>query len=159
MSEKIFDEAFLSRLALAMRAVALEAPEANDPDPLQAEDYEAIYTAYAESGGDPPAAKRRIAAAREQCDQALGRILQYIADQYDVGPIERLDDQALADIARDALHATENWLDEVEMVDRAVPSRNPLQVFLQAHYRRNEAMLNLHDEILWPIARRIAPGD
>jgi hypothetical protein len=159
MSEKIFDAAFLSRLALAMRAVAQEAPEANDPEPLLPEDYEAIYTAYAESGGDTSAAKQQIGAAREQCDQALGRILQYIADQYAVGPVERLDDRALADIARDALHAIEHWLDEVEMLDRLMTPRNPLQALLQAHYRQNEAMLALHDEILWPIARRISPSD
>jgi hypothetical protein len=159
MSEKHFDAAFLSRLTLAMRAVAQEAPEANDPEPLLAEDYEAIYTAYAESGGDTPAAKQQIAAARERCDQALGRILQYIADQYAAGPVELLDDRALADVARDTFHATEHWLDEVEMLDRSATPHNPLQAFLQAHYRLNEAMLALHDQILWPIARRISPTD
>jgi hypothetical protein len=159
MTEKHFDEAFLVRMALAMRAIMLEAAEANDPEPLQAEDYEAIYAAYAESGGDSVAAKQRIGAARERCSQALGRILQHIADQYGVGPIERLDDQPLADIARDAHLATETWLDEVAMGDRAVTPRTALQVFLDAHYRLNEALLDLHDHILWPIARRIAPGD
>jgi hypothetical protein len=159
MTEKHFDEAFLARMALAMRAIMLEAAEANDPEPLQAEDYEAIYAAYAESGGDSVAAKQRIGAARERCSQALGRILQHIADQYGVGPIERLDDQPLADIARDAHLATETWLDEVAMGDRAVTPRTALQVFLDAHYRLNEALLDLHDHILWPIARRIAPGD
>jgi hypothetical protein len=159
MTEKHFDEAFLARMALAMRAIMLEAAEANDPEPLQAEDYEAIYAAYAESGGDSVAAKQRIGAARERCSQALGRILQHIADQYGVGPIERLDDQPLADIARDAHLATETWLDEVAMGDRAVTPRTALQIFLDAHYRLNEALLDLHDHILWPIARRIAPGD
>jgi hypothetical protein len=159
MTEKNFDEAFLSRLTLAMRAIKQAAPNANDPEPLQAEDYEAIYTAYAESGGDAAVAKNRIAAARAQCTQALGRILQYIADQYGAGPVERLDDPALADIARDAFDATENWLDEVAMLDRTVAPRNPLQAFLETHYRLNEAMLELHDHILWPIARRISPTD
>lgn len=160
MSEKIFDAAFLERLALAMRAIEDEGVDANDPAPMRPEDYDAIYTAYEESGGDAAVVKQQIAAAREQCGQALGRVLQYIADQYGAGPVERLDDRALAGIAQDAFDATETWLDEVELNDRAMPSpRNRLQLCLEAHYRLNEAMLALHDHLLWPIARRIAPGD
>jgi hypothetical protein len=45
------------------------------------------------------------------------------------------------------------------MLGRAVTPRNPLQVFLETHYRLNAAMLDLHDRILWPIARRIYPTD
>lgn len=159
MNKKIFDEVFLSRLALTMRAIKGENAEANDPEPLEPEDYEAIYAAYEDSGGDAAVVKQRMAAAREQCNQALGQILQYIADQYGSGPVERLDNRALSDIARDAFVATENWLDEVELLDRAVMPRNPLQLCLEAHYRLNEAMLELHDHLLWPIARRIAPND
>jgi hypothetical protein len=160
MSEKIFDTAFLSRLALAMRAIEDESVNASDPAPLRPEDYDAIYTAYEESGGDAAVVRQQIAAAREECSQALGRILQYIADQYGVGPVERLDDQGLANIAHDAFDATEHWLDEVELRDRTAPlPRNRLQVCLQAHYRLTEEMLALHDHLLWPIARRIEPGD
>lgn len=159
MIEKNFDGAFLSRLATAMRAIAQERADAIDPEPLTPEDDEAIYAAFQESGGDPGLAKQQIAAAREQCSQALGRILQCIADQYRVGPVERLDEAALVSVARDAFDATENWLDDVEMLGRAVTPRNPLQVFLGTYYRLNEAMLALHDRILWPIARRIAPND
>lgn len=159
MIDRNFDAAFLHRLAGAMRAIAQERADAHDPEPLAPEDDEAIYAAYEESGGDPALAKQEIGTAREECSQAFGRILQYIADQYRVGPVERLDDAALVSVARDAFDATENWLDDVEMLGRAVTPRNRLQVFLETHCRLNEAMLALHDRILWPIARRIAPDD
>ena len=159
MTEKNFDAAFLSRLALAMRAIERERADANEPEPLAPADYETIYAAFEENGGDAAGAKEQIAAARERCSQALGRILQHIADQYGAGPVEYLEYQPLEDLARDAFDATENWLDEVEMLGRTVTPRNPLQVFLAAHCRLNEAMLELHDRILWPIARRIEPFD
>jgi hypothetical protein len=156
MNEKSFDSAFLARLAQAMGTIAQEAAEANDPAPLQADDYDTIYAAYEESGGDPAVAKQRLGYAREQCDQALGRILQYIADQYGMGPVESLDRRELADIARDAFDATECWLEDVEMHACRVPLHSPLQVLLETHCRLNEALLALHDEVLWPIARRIS---
>ena len=156
MNEKSFDSAFLARLAQAMGTIKQEAVETNDPAPLQAEDYDAIYAAYEESGGDSAVAKQRLGSAREQCDQALGRILQYIADQYGAGPVEKLDKRDLADIARDAFDATENWLDDVEMHACRMTLHSPLQVLLETHCRLNEALLALHDEILWPIARRIS---
>jgi hypothetical protein len=159
MNEKRFTAAFLARLARAMAAIAQEAVEATDPAPLLAEDYDAIYAAFEESGGDSAAAKQRLGGAREQCDQALGRILQYIADQYGMGPVERLDRRALTDIARDAFDATENWLDEVEMRGSRVTPHSPLQALLEAHCRLDAALLALHDEILWPIARRISRSD
>ena len=159
MTKKIFAPAFLSRLAAVMRAIELEQSNADDPEPLQPEDYEAIYAAYQENGGDPSVVKQRIAAAREQCDQALGSILQYIADRYDAGPVERLDDRALEGIARDAFEAGENWFDEGATVDRVSALQSPLQVLLESHYRLNEALLDLHDHILWPIAKRISPGE
>ncbi|HVA11971.1 MAG TPA: hypothetical protein VNF99_01860 [Stellaceae bacterium] len=157
MTEKIFSDAFLSRLTLAVRAVEQEGQDANDPEPLHAEDYEAIYFAYQEAGGDPTAAKQRIAAARACRDQALGQIVQFIADQYGVGPVERLGDEALTDIARDAFDATECWLDQVEMLDRTTVPESPLRILLKSHYRLSEAMLHLHDTLLWPIAKRISP--
>ncbi len=159
MTEKNFDAAFLDRLALAMRAIERERADANEPEPLAAADYEIIYAAFEENGGDAAHAKALIAAAREQCSQALGRILQYIADQYSAGPVECLAQQPLEDLARDAFDATESWLDDVEMLGRAVTPQNPLQVFLATHCRLNAAMLELHDRILWPIARRISPLD
>lgn len=159
MNEKRFDAAFLARLALAMAAIAQEAAEATDPEPLRADDYDAIYAAYEETGGDSSAAKQRLGRARQECDQALAGILQYIADQYGMGPVERLDGPTLTDIARDALGATENWLDEVEMRACRVTLHSPLQILLEAHCRLDEALLALHDEILWPIARRISRGD
>ncbi len=159
MNKKSFDAAFLARLAHAVAAVAQEATEATDPAPLQAGDYDAIYTAYEESGGDSAGAKQRLGCAREECDQALGKILQYIADQYGVGPVETLDRRALTNIARDAFDATEYWLDEVEMRGCRVTPHSPLQALLEAHCRLNAALLALHDEILWPIARRISRSD
>ena len=159
MSDKRFDPAFLARLALAMAAIATEAAEANDPEPLHTADYDAIYSAYEENGGDSSAAKQRLGRAREECDQALGRILQYIADEYGMGPVERLDGRALVNIARDAFDATEYWLDEVEMHARRVTPHTPLQELLEAHCRLNDALLALHDEILWPIARLISRSD
>ena len=159
MTEKIFDEAFLNRLGIAMRAIAQEAAEANDPDPLQSEDYDVIYAAYAESGGDPIDAKQRIAVAKACCVQAFGRILQHIADQYSAGPVEQLAERPLIDIARDAHIATETWQDEVAMHDRRFAPWNGFQLLLDTHYRLNEALLDLHDHILWPIARRISPGE
>ena len=159
MNEKSFDAPFLGRLALAIAAIAQEATEATDPEPLHAEDYDAIYAAYEDDGGDSNAAKQRLGCARQECDQALARILQYIADQYGMGPVERLDEPTLTDIARDAFDATENWLDEVEMRACRVTLHSPLQALLEAHCRLDEALLALHDEILWPIARRISRGD
>ena len=159
MTEKTFDDAFLARLAIAMRAIAQEAAETNDPDPLQSEDYDVIYAAYAESGGDPIDAKQRIAAAKACCVQAFGGVLQYIADQYSAGPVEQLAERPLTDIARDAYIATETWQDEVAMHARGFAPRNGLHRLLDAHHRLNEAMLDLHDHILWPIARRISPGE
>lgn len=159
MIEKNFDAAFLERFSSAMGAIAQERADDNHPEPLTPEDDAAIYAAFQECGGDPAVAKQQIGAAREECSRALARIAQYIADQYRIGPVERLDDAALLGVARDALDATEHWLDDVEMQDRLVTPRNPLQVFLEAHCRLNEAMLALHDRILWPIARRIAPND
>jgi hypothetical protein len=159
MNEKSFDAAFLARLAQTMGAIAQEAVEATDPAPLQAEDYDAIYAAYEDSGGDSAVAKQRLGCAREQCDQALSRILQYIADEYRMGPVEGLDRRMLTDIARDAVDATEYWLDEVEMRACRVKLHSPLQILLEAHCRLNNALLALHDEILWPIARRISRHD
>jgi GAF domain-containing protein len=159
MNEKSFDPAFLARLAQTMGAIAQEAAEAADPAPLQAEDYDAIYAAYEDGGGDSAAAKQRLGCAREQCDQALARILQYIADQYGMGPVESLEKRMLADVARDAFDATEYWLDEVVMHTCQVTPHGPLQTLLEAHCRLNDALLALHDEILWPIARRIYRSD
>lgn len=157
MAEKIFDETFLGRLAVTIRAFEQEELDANDPHPLDPEDYEAIYTAYEESGGDPAAAKEQIAVAREQRDQALGRILQFVSDQYGFGPIEHLDDDKLKTVARDAFDATECWMEEVEMRPGPAAPHSPLCILLKTHYQLNESMLDLHDEILWPIAKRISP--
>jgi hypothetical protein len=157
MTEKNFDHTFLSRLALTLRALEQEELEARDPHPLAPEDYEAIYTAYAESGGNPATAKEQIAIVREQRDQALSRILQFVSDQYGLGPVERLDDKKLKVVARDAFHATEFWTEEVEMHNEAATRGSPLQVLLKTHYQLNESMLDMHDEILWPLAKRISP--
>jgi hypothetical protein len=159
MTEKNFDDTFLSRLALTLRALEQEELEASDPHPLEPEDYEAIYTAYKESGGDPAAAKKQIAIVREKRDQALSRILQFVSDQYGLGPVERLDDKKLEAVARDAFHATEFWTEEVEMHNVAATRGSPLQVLLRTHYQLNESMLDMHDEILWPLAKRISPGE
>jgi hypothetical protein len=157
MTEKIFDSAFLGRLALITGALEQEGLEANDPHPLDAGDYETIYTAYEESGGDPAVAKKRIALTKERRDQAFGQILQFVSDQYGCGPIERLGDRSLKDLARDAFHATECWMDEVEMHASVATRGSPLQLLLKTHYQLNEAMLDMHDQILWPIAKRIFP--
>lgn len=157
MNEKIFDEVFLGRLALTINAVEQEGLEVNDPQPLEAKDYEAIYTAYEESGGDPAAARTQIAIMRERRDQAFGRIAQFVSDQYGFGPVERLDDANLKLVARDAFDATECWMEDVEMQPGPATQENPLRILLKAHYQLNELMFNLHDEILWPIARRIFP--
>ena len=159
INETVFGAPFLARLALAMAAIAQEAAEATDPEPLHAEDYDAIYAAYEENGGDSNAARQRLGRARQECNQAFARILQYIADQYGMGPVERLDGLALTEIARDTFAATENWLDEVEMRACRITLHTPLQALLEAHCRLDEALLALHDEILWPIARRISRSD
>ena len=159
MNEKSFDPVFLARLAQTMGAIVQEAANATDPAPLQAADYDAIYAAYEDNGGDSAIAKQRLGCAREQCDQALGRILQYIADQYGMGPVESLDRRMLAEVARDAFDATEYWLDEVEMHTRRVTPLGTLQRLLEAHCRLNDALLALQEEILWPIARRISRLD
>src|SRR5579871_1412827 len=101
MVEKIFAASFLDRLALTIGEVEREKPESTDIEPLDAQDTEAIYSAYQERGGDAAAAKRQLAASREKCDQALGRILQFISDQYGSGAIEKLSDATLKDLARD----------------------------------------------------------
>ena len=159
MTEKNFDDTFLSRLALTLRALEQEELEGRDPQPLGPEDYDAIYTAFEESGGDPAAAKEQIAVVREQRDQALSRIVQFVSDHYGLGPIERLDDKRLKEVARDAFHATEFWMEEVEMHNAAATRESPLQILLKTHYQLNESVLDMHDEILWPLAKRISPED
>jgi len=159
MAEKIFDSAFLSRLALAIKAVEQDdvEPDSNNLQPLEPEDYEAIYTAYAESGGDAASARLQLVSVRERRDQALGHILQYVSDQYGFGRVEDLDDQKLEGVARDALGATACWMEEVEMQSRPAVRATALRDLLKAHHRLCESMLDLHDEILWPIAKRISP--
>ena len=159
MTEKNFDDVFLSRLALAMSSLEQEELDANDPQPLEPEHYEAIYAAYEERGGDAAIAKEQIAAAREQRDQALGRILQFVSDEYGLGPVDRLDDQKLMVVARDAFHATEFWTEEVEMRNEAGMRESPLQILLKTHYQLNESMLDMQDEILWPLAKKIIPEE
>jgi hypothetical protein len=159
MTEKLFDGAFLNRLALVISAIEQEDSDANDPQPLEEEDYAAIYTAYEESGGDSAAARTRIAMARDQCARALAHVVQFIADQYSFGPIEALDDDRLRDVAQDAFDASERWMEDVEMHDGPALRDGPLRGLLSAHYQSNETMFDLHDEILWPLARRISPGD
>lgn len=160
MAEKIFDGAFLSRLALAIKAVEQEDTEVESGgiQPLAPEDYETIYTAYAESGRDAESARRQLASAKEQQDQALGRILQFVSDQYGFGPIENLDDEKLEGVARDALGATAYWMEDVEMKSGLAVRASALRALLRAHYQLYESMLDLHDEILWPIAKRISLG-
>jgi hypothetical protein len=159
MTDKIFDDAFLSRLALTIRSAEREDIEANDPEPLEPEDYDAIYTAYEENGGDPATARQRIATVREQRDQALSRILQFVSDTYGFGPVEQLDDEKLKGVARDAFEATICWMEDVEMQPGPSRQESPLRVLLRTHYQLHESMLDLHDEILWPIAKRISPID
>ena len=157
MTEKIFDSAFLARLALALRAVEQEALEADDPQPLDAEDYETIYTAFEESGGDPAAARKQIAATKECRDQAFSQILQFVSNLYDAGPVEGLGDEELKDMTRDAFDATACWMEDVEMHNLRIMRESPLQILLKTHHRLNEAMLDMHDQVLWPLARRISP--
>ena len=159
MTEKIFDNAFLSRLATVLAGLAQEGLELNDPQPLDAKDYESIYTAFAESGGDPAAAKKQIALTQERRDQAFGHILQFVSDEYGCGPVERLGDRSLKDLVRDAFDATECWRDEVEAQAEPATQRSPLQLLLRTHYQLNEAMFDMHDEILWPLAKRIFPEE
>jgi hypothetical protein len=157
MNEKIFDAAFLSRLASTVESIEREDRDRNDAHPLNAEDYEVIYTAYADSGGDPEVARRRIATARNQRDQALGRILQFVSDQYGFGPIEHLDEQRLTDVARDAFDAAGCWMEDVERQPRLPAQETPLHALLNTHYWLHESLLDLHDEIFWPVAKRIFP--
>ena len=160
MAEKIFDGAFLSRLALVLKTVEQDddEPESYILQPLEPEDYDAIYIAYAENGGDAASARLQLASIQEQRDQALGRILQFVSDQYGFGRIEDLADQALEGVARDALEASIYWMEEVEMQTRPAVQATALRALLKMHYRLCESMLELHDEILWPIAKRISPG-
>jgi hypothetical protein len=157
MTDKIFDQAFLGRLSLAVKSVERDGLKPTDPAPLAPEDYAVIFTAYAEGGGDPAAAKELLGAASERCGQALARILQFIADQYHFGPIEELADDKLLYVARDAVEATERWMNDVELHDAPPARESPLGSLLQTHYRLGEEHLDLHDRILWPLARWISP--
>ncbi len=159
MTEKSFDRIFLDRLASTLRVLDQEELEANDPQPLGPEDYEAIYRAYAESGGDAAIAKQQIAIAREQRDQALCRVVQFVSDQYGLGPIERLDDGKLESVARDATDAATRWMEDVEMHSGPATQSTPLRILLKSHYQLSEAMLDMHDAILWPLAKRISPEE
>lgn len=158
MAEKIFDNAFLSKLALVTKTVEQDDAEAESNNLLEPDDYEAIYTAYTERGGDAASARLQLARIREQRDQAFGRILQFVSDEYGFGRIEDLDDQKLEAVARDALGAAVRWMEEVETQTRPTVRVTALRALLKRHYRLCESMLDLHDEILWPIAKRISPG-
>lgn len=160
MAEKIFDNAFLSKLALVTKTVEQDDAEAdsNNLQPLEPDDYEAIYTAYTERGGDAANARLQLARIQEQRDQAFGRILQFVSDEYGFGRIEDLDDQKLEAVARDALGAAVRWMEEVETQTRPTVRVTALRALLKRHYRLCESMLDLHDEILWPTAKRISPG-
>ena len=159
MTERIFDQSFLDRLARTLRALEQEELDANDPHPLEPEDYEAIYSAYADSGGDPVSAKEQIGVARERRDQALGRIVQFVSDQYGFGPIERLDDRELSVVTRDASDAAARWMEDVEMHHGPTTQPSPLRILLKSHYQLSETMLDMHDAILWPLAKRISPEE
>lgn len=160
MEEKIFDGAFLSRLALVIKTVERDddEPDSHSLQPLAPEDYDAIYIAYEENGGDATSARLQLASIQEQRDQAFGRILQFVSDQYGFGRIEDLADQTLEGVARDALGAAMYWMEEVELQTRPAMQATALRALLKMHYRLCESMLELHDEILWPIAKRISPG-
>ena len=160
MAEKIFDSAFLSRLALVTKTVEQDdaEPESNDLQPLEPDDYEEIYAAYTERGGDAASARLQLARVQEQRDQAFGRILQFVSDEYGFGRIEDLDDQKLEGVARDALGAAVCWMEEVESQTRPTVRATALRALLKVHYQLCDSMLDLHDEILWPIAKRISLG-
>jgi hypothetical protein len=156
MKEKTFDNAFLARLALAVKAVERERANPAELGHLETgEQEEAIYIAYEERGGDSAAAKKQLAAAGERCDQAFGRILQFIADQYDSGPIDRAADATLLDLTHDGLDAAERWGEHLEAHDAAVAGESVLRSLLSAHRQSEEAKRNLHDDLLWPLATRI----
>lgn len=157
MIDKIFDSAFLNRLALTMEEVERERSEPAGSQPLDAQADEAIFIAYEERGGNSAAAKKQLTAARERCDQAFGRILQFISDQYGNGPIEHAGDEMLKALTRDGFEATENWGEHVETRDVTAPSESPLRALLTSHYQIEETTCALHDELLWPLAKRISP--
>jgi hypothetical protein len=157
MIDKIFDGAFLYRLALAMEEVEHERAQHDGSEPLDALADEAIFIAYEESGGDAAAARKRLTTAREGCDQAFGRILQFISDQYGNGPIEHAGDEILKALTRDGFEATENWGEHVEANAITEARESPFRDLLKSHYRIQETARALHDELLWPLAKRISP--
>ena len=157
MSDKIFDRAFLNRLAQAMDEIERELAGTGERGLPEAPDDEAIYRAYQEHGGNPAAAKEQLAAARESCVEAFGRILQFISNQFAYGAIENLDDATLHDLTRDGYEATDNWLQHVARLDTPTTSENLLQALLKTHQQLEDAHRAMHDELLWPVARRIFP--
>jgi len=159
MTEKIFDSVFLRRLALTMKAVEYERLNPADQQSLDTGEEEAIYIAYQERGGDPIAAKEQLAAADERCHQAFGCILQFIADQYGCGPIEQAADAMLKDLTHDGIDAAENWGEYVDRHDGVAPRDTALRSLLNAHRQFEETKHNLHDKLLWPLAKRIWPED
>ena len=157
MIDKRFDHVFLARLALTMEAVEHELWGAADPGMTGMVEDEAIYIAYQERGGNPLAAKAQLAAARKGCVAAFGRILQFISDQYGYGAVESLPDPILKELTRDGYEAAENWLERDEAPDAPEAPDNLLRILLNTHCQLEEAKRAMHDELLWPIARRIFP--
>jgi hypothetical protein len=157
MAPQFFDDGFLGRLAVAIGAVEQEKSGGGGQRSLTADDYEAIYVAYAESGGDADSARRQIASARGECDQALGRIAQSVSDLYGSGPIERLTADGLQDVTRDAVDASDTWTEQVETRGARNRRENPFQALLETHRTLTAAMQAMQDDILWPLAGRIFP--
>jgi hypothetical protein len=157
MSDKSFDRVFLDRLALTIDAIERELTGIGERGSPGGPDDEAIYRAYQERGGNPAAAKEQLAAARESCVEAFGHILQFISNQFHYGAIERVDDATLQELTRDGYEAVDNWHQHVAMLDVPAPPENRLRVLLKTHQQLEDAHRAMHDELLWPVARRIFP--
>ncbi len=155
VTEKIFDDFVLGRLAVAIEDAQQEQVEGSDLESSSAQD-EAICRAYQESGGDPAAAKRQLTVAEGQCKQAFGRVVQFIADQYGFGSLEQMSDATLKNLTQDGLEVCANWAVFVDAHEVSSVDFNPLRLLLDAYHAAEKSERDMHAEIFWPVVKRVS---
>lgn len=155
MTERIFSARLISRLALAITDVQQASVEAADLEASDAQDA-AIYRAYQESGGDAAGAKRQLAAAQEACEQIFGRVVEFIADRYGLGPLEQMSDSTLRNLTEDGLEACTNWTDYIDEHKGSTVCASPLRLLLGAYHAAEKRQRDMHEEIFWPVVKRVS---
>jgi hypothetical protein len=78
----------------------------------------------------------------QEQDHLFVRIVQLLADQYGDGPIEKLGDDRLKSLVRDAIQATQTWEEGPEMALQGPPVNTALQRALNAHHAIGEDILD-----------------